>query len=101
MNTLEILARLTAFPTVSRTSNRELIGFIEDLLHGAGIETMLVESADGTRANLFATIGPQGRGGVVLSGHTDVVPVEGQEWSRDPFIFRLTAVGPTGAGRPT
>ncbi|KQU94689.1 acetylornithine deacetylase [Ensifer sp. Root31] len=99
MNTLEILARLTAFPTVSRTSNRELIGFIEDLLHGAGIETMLVESADGTRANLFATIGPQGRGGVVLSGHTDVVPVEGQEWSRDPF--RLSIDGGRAYGRGT
>lgn len=89
MNTLDILERLIAFPTLSRTSNRELVAFVQCLLHGAGIETMLVESPDGTRANLFATIGPADRGGVLLSGHTDVVPVEGQDWTRDPFCLSV------------
>jgi acetylornithine deacetylase len=99
MKTLDILERLIAFPTLSRTSNRALIDFVQGLLHGAGVETMLVESADGTRANLFATIGPRDRGGVVLSGHTDVVPVEGQAWSRDPF--RLSIGGGRAYGRGT
>lgn len=83
--TLDILARLIGFATVSRQSNRDLIGYVTSLLEGAGIGWELVESADGTRANLFATIGPATDGGVVLSGHTDVVPVEGQSWSTDPF----------------
>lgn len=99
MNTLEILERLIAFPTVSRTSNRELIGFVQQLLHGAGIETLLVDSPDGTRANLLATIGPKDRGGVVLSGHTDVVPAEGQAWTRDPF--RLSVEDGRAYGRGT
>ncbi|AOF92471.1 acetylornithine deacetylase [Sinorhizobium sp. RAC02] len=99
MKTLHILERLVAFPTLSRRSNRDLIDFVEGLLHGAGIETMLVASVDGTRANLFATIGPRDRGGVVLSGHTDVVPVEGQAWTRDPF--RLSIYGDRVYGRGT
>lgn len=99
MQTLDILERLVAFPTLSRTSNRELIGFVQGLLHDAGIETMLVESEDATRANLFATIGPRDRGGIVLSGHTDVVPVEGQAWSQDPF--RLFIDGGRAYGRGT
>ncbi|QEN86255.1 acetylornithine deacetylase [Labrys sp. KNU-23] len=83
--TLDILARLIGFATLSRQSNRELIGYVTGLLDGAGIGWDLVESPDGTRANLFATVGPAIDGGVVLSGHTDVVPVEGQAWSTDPF----------------
>lgn len=99
MQTLDILERLVALPTLSRTSNRELIAFVQSLLHNAGIETMLVESEDATRANLFATIGPQDRGGIVLSGHTDVVPVEGQVWTRNPF--RLSIDGGRAYGRGT
>jgi len=83
--TLDILARLIGFATLSRRSNRELIGYVTGLLDGAGIGWDLVESEDGTRANLFATVGPATGGGVVLSGHTDVVPVDGQSWSTAPF----------------
>lgn len=98
MNTLAILERLVAFPTLSRTSNQALIDFVQGLLHGAGVETMLVESADGTRANLFATIGPADHGGVLLSGHTDVVPVEGQAWTKDPFSLSIEAGRAYGRG---
>jgi acetylornithine deacetylase len=81
----EFLDRLIAFPTVSRDSNLELIGYIGDYLSGQGIAATLVHSEDGRKANLWATIGPEAVPGVVLSGHTDVVPVEGQAWSTDPF----------------
>jgi acetylornithine deacetylase len=84
----EIFDRLIAFPTVSRDGNIELIRYIADYLSGAGIEAELYPHQDGDRASLFATVGPHRRGGVVLSGHTDVVPVEGQAWTSDPF--RLT-----------
>lgn len=84
----EIFDRLIAFPTVSRDGNIELIRYIADYLSGAGIEAELYPHEDGDRASLFATVGPHKRGGVVLSGHTDVVPVEGQAWTSDPF--RLT-----------
>lgn len=99
MRTLDILDRLIAFPTVSRQSNLALIDYVRSLLDGAGIASQLVTSADGTRANLFATIGPRDRGGVILSGHTDVVPVEGQAWTRDPF--RLSVAGGRAYGRGT
>jgi acetylornithine deacetylase len=71
----EMLARLIAFPSVSTTSNLGLIHFARDWLHGQGIESHLVHSPAGDKANLYATIGPKVEGGVVLSGHTDVVPV--------------------------
>ncbi|MDQ0507134.1 acetylornithine deacetylase [Xanthobacter agilis] len=96
---LDLLDRLVAFPTVSSASNRELIAFVEAFLAARGIEAMLVPNADGTKANLFATIGPRDTGGVMLSGHTDVVPVEGQAWSGDPF--RLREVGGRLLGRGT
>lgn len=82
---LDLLERLVAFPTVSRNSNLALIGFIRDYLAGHGVASELFLNAEGTKANLFATLGPSDRGGVVLSGHTDVVPVDGQAWTRDPF----------------
>ncbi|OCT21231.1 acetylornithine deacetylase [Pseudomonas putida] len=80
-----VLERLIGFATVSRDSNLELIGFIRDYLAGLGVESELFLNEEGTKANLFATIGPTDCGGVVLSGHTDVVPVDGQAWSVDPF----------------
>lgn len=83
-----LLDRLIGFATVSRDSNLELIAFIRDYLAGLGVESELFYNSEGTKANLFATIGPRDRGGVVLSGHTDVVPVEGQAWTLEPF--RLT-----------
>ncbi len=81
----EMLDRLVAFPTVSSRSNLDLIHFARDYLATHGVEGRIVPSPDGTKANLWATIGPDAPGGVVLSGHTDVVPVEGQVWSSDPF----------------
>jgi len=83
-----LLATLIGFATVSRESNLDMIGFIRDYLDELGVKSELFYNAERTKANLFATIGPHERGGIVLSGHTDVVPVEGQAWSVD--AFRLT-----------
>ena len=80
-----MIARLVGFDTVSRHSNMALIDWVRDHLAGHGIESRLVPNADGSKANLFATIGPMVEGGVVLSAHTDVVPVDGQPWDTDPF----------------
>jgi acetylornithine deacetylase len=79
------LDRLVAFDTVSRNSNRALIDWAADFLRGHGVETAVLPSPDGRKANLFVTIGPRDARGVLLSGHTDVVPVDGQSWSHDPF----------------
>lgn len=79
------LARLIAFPTVSRDSNLKLIAYIQERLNEYGIESRLVHNEEGTKANLLATIGPMVEGGVVLSGHTDVVPIDDQDWHSDPF----------------
>jgi len=84
----ELLERLIGFSTVSRDSNLEMIEFIRHYLAAFGIESELFYNAERTKANLFATIGPSDRGGIVLSGHTDVVPVDGQPWTVD--AFRLT-----------
>lgn len=83
--TLKILERLIAFDTTSRNSNLELIEWIEAFLNERGIESTRVGNADGTKANLYALIGPRVEGGIVLSGHTDVVPVDGQPWTSDPW----------------
>jgi acetylornithine deacetylase len=82
------LERLVGFATVSRDSNLGLIEYVRAELAELGIESELVASDDGRKANLFATIGPPGQPGVVLSGHTDVVPCEGQAWTTDPFTVR-------------
>ncbi|MCL5775907.1 acetylornithine deacetylase [Limibaculum sp. FT325] len=87
MTPKKMLARLVAFPTVSRDSNLPLIDFVRDYLAGHGVESHIVPSPDGTKANLYALVGPSVAGGVVLSGHTDVVPVDGQAWSTDPFTL--------------
>ncbi|MAB99365.1 MAG: acetylornithine deacetylase [Pseudomonadaceae bacterium] len=81
----DLLARLISFNTVSRESNLALIEFIQDYLQGLGVSCELDFNAERSKANLFATIGPADRGGVVLSGHTDVVPVAGQAWTVEPF----------------
>ncbi|MBU2960924.1 acetylornithine deacetylase [Citreicella sp. C3M06] len=83
--TEDILARLIAFPTVSSESNLEMMRWIADLLDPLGAKVELFEDASGTKANMFATLGPDIPGGIVLSGHTDVVPVTDQAWSSDPF----------------
>jgi acetylornithine deacetylase len=85
MNSVQILDRLVAFPTVSRDSNLALIEYVRDFLAARGVEARLYMDAEGRKANLYASIGPSERGGVLLSGHTDVVPVDGQPWSSDPF----------------
>jgi len=91
--TEELLAYLVAFDTTSRNSNLDLIAFVRDYLAAFGIESVIVPSEAGDKASLFATIGPAGVGGVCLSGHSDVVPVDGQPWSTDPFTL-------TPDGRP-
>ncbi len=85
MNSVQILERLIGFPTVSRDSNLGLIEFVREFLSARGIESRLYRDASGQKANLYACVGPQDRGGVLLSGHTDVVPVDGQSWTTDPF----------------
>lgn len=83
----EMLARLVAFPSVSTSSNLDIIGFCRDWLSQHGVESRLVPSPEGDKANLYATIGPPVEGGIVLSGHTDVVPVEDQPWTSDPWTL--------------
>lgn len=80
-----ILDRLVGFPTVSRDSNLPLIDWVEEYLAGYGIRATRVWNADRTKANLYASVGPAVEGGVILSGHTDVVPVDGQTWTSDPW----------------
>lgn len=98
-SSLEHLERLIAFPSVSRDSNLGLIAHVQGFLEGLGVSSLLVHSEDRRKANLWATIGPAERPGIVLSGHTDVVPVEGQAWSTDPF--RLERRGGNLYGRGT
>lgn len=86
--TIEILRRLVAFPTVTSDSNLALIDWVADYLRDVGATIEITRDATGTKANLFATFGPTGDGGIILSGHSDVVPTEGQAWSSDPFILR-------------
>ena len=82
---VEMIAALVGFDTTSAKSNLALIDFVADYLRGHGIASRRTASDDGAKANLFATLGPEVAGGVVLSGHTDVVPVAGQAWDSDPF----------------
>lgn len=83
----EILARLVAFDTTSEKSNLALIDYVQAYLAEHQIDSQLVPSADGQKASLFATMGPAGVAGIGLSGHTDVVPVTGQDWETDPFTL--------------
>lgn len=95
----DILARLVAFDTTSRDSNLALIDHVETMLADLGVASHRVMNGEGTKANLYATLGPSLPGGVVLSGHTDVVPVDGQAWTSDPFV--LTRRGDRLYGRGT
>lgn len=83
--TLDILRDLIAFPTVSTDSNLEMIAYLSDHLSGLGARTLITQDESGAKANLFATLGPDHPGGVLLSGHSDVVPVADQDWTSDPF----------------
>jgi acetylornithine deacetylase len=87
MNSIQLLDKLIAFPTVSRDSNLDLIRFVVDILDGRGIKNTVIASEDGRKANLFATVGPGDAPGVMLSGHSDVVPVDGQNWTLPPFAM--------------
>jgi acetylornithine deacetylase len=81
----DLLASLIAFDTTSRESNLHLIEFVRDYLAGLHVPCTLIFNEERSKANLFATIGPDDRPGIVLSGHTDVVPVDGQPWTVPPF----------------
>ena len=82
-----VLERLVAFPTVSHLPNLEMIGHAAELLRNAGARVEVLTDASGTKANLWATLGPERDGGIVLSGHSDVVPVEGQDWTVPAFAL--------------
>ena len=92
-----ILSRLVSFDTTSRNSNLPCIDWIEEYLRGHGVRSERVVDETGTKANLWATIGPDDVPGYILSGHTDVVPVDGQDWATNPFT--LTEVGGKLFGR--
>jgi acetylornithine deacetylase len=81
-----MIERLIAFKTVSRDSNLGLIEWVRDYLRTMGAKTRLTHDASGTKANLFATLGESNKPGLILSGHTDVVPIDGQNWDTDPFV---------------
>jgi acetylornithine deacetylase len=81
----DLIEKLIAFDTTSRESNLDLIGFIRDYLASHGVEATIVAAENEPKANLYATIGPSDKPGIMLSGHTDVVPVDGQDWATDPF----------------
>ena len=83
-----LLRDLIAFPTVSRDPNRELLLYVEDYLARHGVASEILWDRDRRKGNLWATVGPADRRGVILSGHSDVVPVDGQSWSSDPFALR-------------
>lgn len=88
-----VLRQLVAFDTTSRNANLDLIDFVRDDLARHGIGCTLIPNAEGTKANLLASIGPAVPGGIVLSGHTDVVPIDGQAWDTDPFALTETPDG--------
>ena len=96
--TEDLLGKLIAFPSVSRNSNLDLIHYIQEFLHGLDIRSTLIHDETGNKANLFASVGPNVPGGVILSGHTDVVPVEDQDWSVDPFAMSMTEERVYGRG---
>ncbi|CAO4147404.1 Acetylornithine deacetylase [Methylorubrum aminovorans] len=95
---LELLERLVAFDTESSKSNLALIDFVAGYLDGWGVHHVRVPNATGDKATLFATLGPMRDGGIVLSGHTDVVPVTGQAWTSDPFALRVAEGRAYGRG---
>lgn len=88
MDTIELLETLVGFETVSKDSNLPLLDFVTDYLIERGFTCRRVADETGLKANLIASIGPQGDDGIILSGHTDVVPVAGQSWSSNPFRLR-------------
>ncbi len=98
VNSAALLAKLIAFDTTSKTSNLQLIDFVRNLLDDHAIDSQLVHNDDHSRANLYATIGPDDIGGVMLSGHTDVVPTAGQNWRSDPYCMYSSDESLVGRG---
>ena len=96
---IELIEKLISFDTTSRESNLEIISFIQDYLNDLGIDSQLVHNEEGTKANLYATVGDANASGVMLSGHTDAVPIDGQEWDTNPF--EVTRKGNRLYGRGT
>ena len=84
---VEVLSDLVAFPTVSSDSNLAIIEYLADRLDRVGARVQIQRDAAGGKANLYATLGPDRAGGILLAGHTDVVPVADQDWTRDPFVM--------------
>jgi acetylornithine deacetylase len=99
ISSVEMVRRLVGFDTTSRGSNLALIDFVRGYLEGYGVASELVFDETGNKANLYARLGPAGIGGIMLSGHTDVVPVDGQDWHSDPFT--VLAKGDRLFGRGT
>ena len=95
---LHLLERLVSFDTESSKSNLPLIDFVEDYLKGWSVPVVRVPNGHGDKAAIFVTVGPRDRGGIVLSGHTDVVPVAGQTWTSDPFRLRVEGGRAYGRG---
>ncbi|MCC6533056.1 MAG: acetylornithine deacetylase [Burkholderiales bacterium] len=95
---VESVARIVGFPTVSRDSNLDLIDWARARLEALGARLRLTYDSEQRKANLFASLGPEADGGVLLSGHTDVVPVEGQSWDTDPFRAEIAAERIYGRG---
>ncbi len=87
LSSVEMIRKLVSFPTVSRESNLDLIDFVREYLKPYDADVRLTFDDDKRKANLFATLGPRKDGGIVLSGHTDVVPVQGQAWDTNPFTL--------------
>lgn len=87
MDTVEVLRKLVGFDTTSRRSNRELTAWAADVLERSGARIRLTRNAEGTKENVLGSFGPEGDGGIVLSGHTDVVPAGDAKWTADPFTL--------------
>ena len=99
MNSIQILEKLISFNTVSSNSNLDIISYCEKILKDAGAKITLIKNKEETKANLFATMGPVDQAGIILSGHTDVVPVTNQKWNTNPF--ELTEIDNKLYGRGT
>ncbi|HAT85352.1 MAG TPA: acetylornithine deacetylase [Rhizobiales bacterium] len=97
-STIDILASLVEFNTVSSNSNLELVSFVQAFLETYGVRCNIQKNETGTKASILASIGPKVTGGIILSAHTDVVPVEGQNWSNDPFSLLIKGQKAYGRG---
>lgn len=93
MTSLEMLDKLIAFPSVSSVSNWDIVIFVKDFLQQHGVAATILPDETGRKANLYATIGPAVEGGVILSGHTDVVPEGTEDWTSSPWQLTREMIG--------